>query len=217
MISYGRITRAIEFYAQKGYQYIDAPWLVGRHAYELTAPPGVGALSVQCKPPAKAWPSRYFGATFLPASGEQSFMQMMQEDTLKPGTYQCVTPCWRDEEHYDGLSQPYFLKLELIDYAHEERPYERLLLMRDFAAEFFRRELSYAHVHALQDNTPWRERWVEPRPLDGPGYIDLDLVSETERIELGSYGRRRHRYWMGDHFWVFGTGLAEPRFTEALR
>ena len=32
-------------------------------------------------------------------------------------------------------------------------------------------------------------------------------------IEVGSYGSRS----IHDHLWVYGTGLAEPRFSQALR
>lgn len=117
-IDYALIGAAVEFYRQKGYRYIEVPWLVAAPAFDITCPPGVKTFDT------------YAGR--LVASGEQSFLHMMVNKELPPGRYQCVTPCFRDEPLYDATHKMYFLKVELID--TESLDFE--VLLRD-AMEFF--------------------------------------------------------------------------------
>jgi hypothetical protein len=125
----------------------------------------------------------------LVGSGEQSFIQMMLEGTLMPGKYQTTTPCFRDETEYNDFTRSSFFKTELIWYKPEidlAQAYDQM--MSNAMSCMF--EISNAE--------------------------QLDLVQTSEGfdiqcngIEVGSYGVRQ----MGDHTWVFGTGVAEPRFT----
>jgi hypothetical protein len=127
----------------------------------------------------------------LVGSGEQGFIQMMLDGTLEPGRYQTTTPCFRDEAVIDEFTRPYFLKVELISYmpADPRADYEKLL--NDAMSCFF--QLSTAETFDAVHTTE-----------------GFDLFYRG--VELGSYGIRQ----LGDHIWVYGTGLAEPRFSLAL-
>lgn len=124
----------------------------------------------------------------LVGSGEQSFLEI--RETLAAGKYCTITPCFREEE-IDDWHQHYFMKLELIQVGDVTR--EAL------------REMIGAAKQVFESIAPGEEFEVVET---GEGY---DI--EYRGIELGSYGIRVH-----DGFtWVYGTGLAEPRFSKALR
>lgn len=122
------------------------------------------------------------------ASGEQSFIQMMMDGNLRPGRYLCVTPCFRDEKE-DETHFKYFMKLELIDTIDVSD--ESMWNMMREARFFF-------------------EKYVDTR-IDPVNEVQFDLVTKKHNIELGSYGIRE----FNDLKWVYGTGLALPRFTIA--
>jgi hypothetical protein len=178
MIDYGLVGQAQTFYKALGYINLDLPWLVSPQAIVATLPAG----------------KKIFQSNFgcLVGSGEQSFIQMMMDGTLKPGKYQTTTPCFRDEEPISEFSRLNFLKTELIWYMPDVElkvAYDKVL--NDALSCFF--EISHADT--------------------------LDAVQTSEGfdiccngIELGSYGVRK----MGEHTWVFGTGLAEPRFSMTV-
>lgn len=124
----------------------------------------------------------------LVGSAEQSFLQIY--DSLDNGLYYAITPCFRNEYVYDELHKMYFMKLELFT-----KDANRLLELLDSAKAFFERHL------------PWYSHYpVEKVTL---GVDDYDLMYRG--IELGSYNIKRH----GQMEWACGTGLAEPRFTQA--
>lgn len=61
---------------------------------------------------------------------------------------------------------------------------------------------------------------VGHRTQDGPlvgsaeqGFVQMYLDGELNGIEIGSYGYRSYR----ELHWIYGTGLAEPRFTLAQK
>ena len=129
----------------------------------------------------------------LVGSGEQGFIQLMLDKKLEPGRYQTTTPCFRDEKEQTELTRPYFVKTELIWYmpsVEVRLAYETVL--NNALNCFF--EISDAEAfNAVQTNE------------------GFDIVFNG--IELGSYGVRK----MEDHVWVFGTGLAEPRFSQVVQ
>lgn len=127
----------------------------------------------------------------LLASGEQAFYQMIQEGKLEPGCYQTVTPCFRDEPKLTTLTRQQFVKLELIDVAPERPDFSQLRMLFDA-----KMTLQGLGMHVTEIETP-----------EG-----MDLIHTASRIEVGSYGIRR----VGDLCWVYGTGLAEPRFSSLL-
>lgn len=97
-INYRAIADALDHYKNKGYQYIEVPWLVSPESIQPTRPPEARLYKTF--------------AGCLVASGEQSFIEVRKE--LCPGRkYMCATPCFRDER-YDDLHLPQFFKVELI-------------------------------------------------------------------------------------------------------
>ena len=131
----------------------------------------------------------------LVGSAEQSFIDLMIKGKMPTGKRMAITPCFRPEKKYDQFHYPYFMKLELIEFRGGEfcQPEEVLQAMIHDAVGFL--------GHHLQ---------VETRDM-GDG--SFDIVSRGEKLELGSYGIRQYK----DFKWVYGTGVAEPRFSQARR
>lgn len=173
MIDYDKIAAAVTYYQKAGYKLIDVPWVIAREPYQATAPEA-------------AWPFYTLGG-FLPASGEQSFLQLMLEGELEAGRYCCATPCYRDEK-YDRLHLPYFFKIELIDVGNPD----------------YRPVMQHAHV--------FFSRYCAVRE-EAITSTQTDLTEAETGIELGSYGWRGYRGLT----WSYGTGLAEPRLSQVLQ
>ncbi len=132
----------------------------------------------------------------LPASAEQSFYSMILDGQLPPGRYQAVTPCYRDEPLLNHWTQTHFLKLELI-YVLPETP----LRARPLIGLVLEDAYNFMTSQGVQISIK-----------DGLDDLSRDLVSCPRNIELGSYGLRQ----AGGHSWIYGTGLAEPRFSRVL-
>jgi hypothetical protein len=125
----------------------------------------------------------------LVASAEQSFLYQYLKGFLPPGRFQAITPCFRDER-FDVLHGRYFMKNELI--ITDSVAEEDLLGMIDVARRFFKKESGYAvDVSKISENT-----------------YDMSING----VEVGSYGIRRCEYLE----WIYGTGCAEPRFSQVL-
>lgn len=142
------------------------------------------AYIAETKPDGVAFYSTLGGV--LVASAEQSFIQMMDQGWDSPGSYQATTPCFRDEEH-DETHSPYFMKTELFD--NKTVTVHRLEEMIATALKFFNHYLP-ARVENMGDGT-------------------FDIVGVESGVELGSYGIRERKSFR----WVYGTGVALPRFT----
>jgi hypothetical protein len=118
---------------------------------------------------------------------------MMLDGKLAPGSYVTASPCFRDDE-VDELHFKDFFKVELSVVLNRMAPYEYVRSLAVEADVFFRRTGTLPAEHLRMVETP----------------IGLDI--ELGGIEIGSYGAR---YYEGHH-WVYGTGLAEPRFSQAM-
>lgn len=125
---------------------------------------------------------------FLVGSAEQSFIYLFDNGYLKRGSYVACTPCFRGDD-IDEYHQQYFLKVELFD--SNDTSERRLIHIIETAKEYFNQYLS---VNVIQTENLT---------------FDIETLSG---IELGSYGIREYR----DKRWIYGTGLAEPRFSKAL-
>lgn len=147
-----------------------------------------GSIDVTRPPGARPF---FTHSGYLVASGEQSFLEIRRE--LCPGRkYQCVTPCFRDEK-YDDLHFPYFLKNELI-----------IPLWKDDSADEFVQQI-------LKDAYSFFGGYCNyPSPDTVKTDIGFDIV--IAGMEVGSYGYREHEGFR----WVYGTGCAEPRFSQAM-
>ena len=137
------------------------------------------------------------GADLLVGSAEQAFVDRMLRGTLRPGKWQTITPCFRREPQFDALHLPYFVKLELIHYMPEK-------------VDFALRDMMAIVQSAMQQRLnyhPWAHDLQLQRVKTDIGW-DLMLRG----YEVGSYGIRTFE----NHQWVYGTGLAEPRFSTLV-
>jgi len=124
----------------------------------------------------------------LVASGEQSFLYLYTKGFLPKGYYQTITPCFRDD-YFTVIHTKYFIKNELI--ITSEVTAERLQFVIDTCKTFFENELK--------------------RPVD---IIETSIGYDIEYngVEIGSYGIRD----LGWIKYIYGTGLAEPRFSTLM-
>lgn len=135
------------------------------------------------------------GGDSVVASAEQSFLQLEKDGELEPGSWMALTPCFRDEEEVEEIRLPVFLKLELIRLSDEMNYYtatEALWLAKKLQ-KFF------------------KEFYGLPTEIQKTG-DGWDVMYQD--LELGSFGVR---HTLNDKSYIYGTGLAEPRASIALR
>lgn len=124
----------------------------------------------------------------LVGSAEQGFIYLLLNERLEKQKYFSITPCFRSEQ-FDTLHQPWFMKLELFNYSSDENDLESMI---QECMSFF----------ADQNIIP---------QLEQTSSKSYDIL--INNIEVGSYGFRK----IENHTFIYGTGLALPRFTIALR
>lgn len=127
--------------------------------------------------------------TFV-GSAEQSFLQLEKDKKLGKGCFIACSPCWRREKNIDELHQNYFMKIEIyknIDVT--EHGLDRLISDCYSVFQQFCSESDELEIVKTTEG------------------FDIELNG----IEIGSYGIRRYQ----DIEWIYGTGLAEPRFSVA--
>lgn len=126
----------------------------------------------------------------LVGSAEQSLLWLTKLGTLKSERFEpkyvAISPCFRDEER-TSLHQKTFMKVELF---YPTKNPETPLRLLGNARRFFQEEGLETEIRETE--------------------IGYDLYGNG--IEVGSYG---FRTWEGIS-WAYGTGLAEPRTTQAL-
>jgi hypothetical protein len=167
----------------------DAVAFYESHDYQYVEAPWFApdcALMTTCPSPELIIRSQTHGG--LVGSAEQSFVALDMEGKLGRGSFVAATPCFRNEPMIDGLHQSTFVKVEL--YRNDKVDMGALHDMVAAAQAFF---------YTLTDDVR-----VE---TSSEGY---DLV--LNGVEIGSYGIRQS----GKHKWLFGTGVAEPRFSIAF-
>lgn len=125
----------------------------------------------------------------LVASGEQGFLHLMNKSCLPQGKYSTVTPCFREDQNGIFYNKNFF-KVELIDTINYD-----LNCIIKHSIDFFK---SIATQPSL----------IDVREINKDGNKSFDI--EYNGVEIGSYGERTFEYLR----WVYGTGLAEPRFSK---
>lgn len=128
----------------------------------------------------------------LVGSAEQGFVERFWYLSGEE-KYVAATPCFRIENQFDKWHQLSFFKIELFS-------------KRDMWEEFLEdaRDLFYSFgVNTIETN--------ESRGKD------LSIQAKDLLLEVGSYGFRRNKISDVEMSWSFGTGLAEPRFSSALK
>lgn len=127
----------------------------------------------------------------LVGSAEQGFLQRVIDNALPGVNYVSCGPCFRNEPVFDEWHHPQFMKVELFsrvdDTVYGEDVARELL---DHAHRFMKQ---YTELELQETDVGW----------------DLTVAG----IEVGSYGFRTSKQ-TGP--WAYGTGLAEPRFTQAM-
>ena len=196
MINYANLLQAMEMYRQYGYRYIEVPWTVPNAIALRTAPDWVIDPLIKLE-----------NGKSLIASGEQGFLQLLSEGSLPIGDYQTITPCFRDDI-IDDMHCKQFMKLELISVVNleinDESVNAAILRIVNNAKQVFNK---IGIKHEMQ-TTSIISSDIEDYQID----IEAVLNNGKETIELGSYGVRETAYAK----WIYGTGLAEPRFTRVL-
>ena len=202
MIDYQKLAKAQEYYRIRGFKPIEVPWIVGFQAIRLTCPKDGKFYSL--REDTLEVPSNT-NIGYQVASAEQSFIQLMLDGSLKPGRYQAITPCYRGDV-LDTWHQRYFMKVELIVYLGKDHlavktAWDSLDRMVNDCWAFFEDSLP---ISMLKTDTviPWDQQGST-----------RDLVTVSGGIELGSYGIREHSA-VGT--WIYGTGCAEPRLSQAI-
>lgn len=129
----------------------------------------------------------------LVGSAEQGFLEAQRQ--RRRGSYVAITPCFRDEGIQDQLHGFNFMKVEL--YRDDDVDSETLLDMITSAQQCMQL--------LLEPELESKLKMVQTE-------IGFDL--ELNGIEVGSYGIRTLPW--GDTY-LYGTGLAEPRFETAMK
>jgi hypothetical protein len=180
MINYKNIVAATDYYEQLGYKYVDVPWFVSTKAISATLPSG------------RRLCQSHIGN--LVGSGEQSFIEMWLNGDLKLGTFQCATPCFRDEILTE-TNHNYFFKVELINVLGLDATQSDITIglnkVINDSCQFFMKMLDN-QIEVVETDIGW------------------DIYSKG--VELGSYGYRMFQ----DMRWIYGTGCAEPRLSYVL-
>jgi len=130
----------------------------------------------------------------LVASAEQGFLQLDSEGKLDGVNYVSAGPCFRITDgmnNYDGRHHATFMKVELYVRCNG-------LLQASHAAK------TMAHSASR-----FMGNGAEVVRLDQKHSWDVEING----IEVGSYGARKHE----NLCWAYGTGLALPRYHEALQ
>ena len=125
----------------------------------------------------------------LVASGEQSFLYLYNKGFLPKGKFQTITPCFRSDA-FDETHTKYFMKNELIDTKNVDE--DHLHLMINDVLSFYNNYVESDMLSVVKTE------------------IGFDI--EYKGIELGSYGIRECSFLK----WIYGTGLAEPRFSRVI-
>lgn len=184
MINYTRLADAFEFYHMAGYNKVEAPWQITKDVDNYTKPDDSEHLELSVN-----------NGLVMVASAEQSFLQLRVDGKLPNGTYQAITPCFRDEP-YDEWHQMMFMKLELINIGDTPFIEEDVLEIVNDAQTYF--EYAGAKCSVIKTDE---------------SQFSYDIIHTPTGVELGSYGMRYHP---DVGYWIYGTGIAEPRFSKAL-
>lgn len=132
-------------------------------------------------------------------SAEQGFIYLDHLGKLGKGFFQATTPCFRNEPELDKFHLPYFMKLEL--YINDP-----IYWNADYVSSLTDYVISrYKH---------WILTYFECDPTIEKVQTKDGFDIEINGIEVGSYGLRHSKKL--DISWVYGTGIALPRFTIGL-
>lgn len=176
MIDYKLLEYSIKHYENKGFKRIEVPWLVTEAVDSITRPKDVAPYVVESK------------KKNLIASGEQGFLYLYLKEYLPKGSFQTITPCFRNDS-FDFTHTKYFMKNELIqtDVVTKDRLEEVVNIAVELFQPYFLEDLDI---------------------IETPDGFDINHGN----FELGSYGIRECEFLK----WIYGTGWAEPRMSKLI-
>lgn len=197
------IADAVAHYQKLGYLYTEVPWIVDELFSCFT-----------CSEPEKIVYTQ--DETTLIGSAEQSFFMEVFKGTLKVNQlYTTVSPCFRPRDNDSSTYHyPQFHKVELGAYAQCPPAANSLLeSIKEDALAFFASFIDKNEIFFKKEDI----KLVSISSYEIETLNNLDFYYKD--IEIGSYGIRKitSKRTESTYFWVFGTGLAEPRFSELLK
>ncbi len=195
LIDYSLLGRVSESYRRLGFVRVESPWWVTKEILDITKPPFVETEDYMIGANKKC----------LVASGEQSLLYLINKGQLPPGKYQTITPCFRNEP-FDPYHSKYFMKLELMNLLGPEDKYN--ICLEDMLDTIRDTLFFLIRGHASLDETDQYK--YDPTIVPGTKTYDLNVRVGDSIVELGSYGVRHCDFAT----WVYGTGIAEPRFSK---
>ena len=182
---YQLAVRAVQHYQSLGYNYVEVPWIVSEYANRATLPDD-GNIG------------RFVGTDkcFI-GSAEQGIIELFTDYTYDKDSVSkfmnrllvSMSPCVRLNDTNTVYNKETFLKVELSYITDDDKSAKEVLgIIKKDAINFFK---------MISGNRVYYE--------DG----DINIVSNENSVELGSYGTRSIR----GLYYVYGTGLALPRAT----
>lgn len=191
---------AVEFFKGHGFEYVETPWIVSQLAANATKPAAARPFYVEPVGSVKIDQEKTPAGPCLVGSAEQGFLELMLHGHLPVGKYVSVSPCFRDEIETGPLHFRDFAKVELLWRGPSDPSAKNAA--RAAQAEIMALARSFFAIQHLDTEVQDTE-------------IGQDLVT-PQKIEVGSYGHRLVEVDENFYLWAYGTGLALPRFSQAL-
>lgn len=189
-IEWRLLSQALEQYRRIGYVQVETPWVIPTPYMDSTKPHYHNTFEMT-QGHFKDQPNELVG------SAEQGFVYLKARGLLPYGNqFMSVSPCFRVED-FDETHLPWFMKLEL--FIDDTNPVKLEMMIED-CVEMFK-------MLNERDCCPFEK--IEVVKIGDTYDIEMNGV------EIGSYGIRRHFDRAEDY--IYGTGIALPRFTQARR
>ena len=194
MIDYGLLAGAQEYYQAHGYKYIEVPWMVSPNCDDITRPEDIEPMKIG------------YNGKHLIASGEQGFLYLRMKGYIPADAKLCtITPCFRNESQ-DNTHQKMFMKCELIQFVENNnmKIEEYCKIMEDVRTDAF----EFFKLYVNEPKELYYVNTTGPQIHSCRTLCSYDIMYNG--FELGSYGVRQYH----DITWIYGTGIAEPRFSK---
>lgn len=193
VINYSLLGRAVELYAELGYEQIEVDWMVP-YAVSMSTHNSTDGIFPTV--------DRHGNDLALVGSAEQGFLKAVVDGRIVPDRkYMSVSPCFRRGD-IGPINQECFIKLELSAMSLQDESI-RYVMMNDAHVVFQQLGLEASRIKVFYEHDIDTDR-------------NLDFVfwqDVTTPVELGSYGFREIKGLTDYNFLLhYGTGLALPRF-----
>lgn len=208
-INYSLLAKAQEFYASKGYEYIETPWIVDTESSNFTYSGEDGKFILNDINKRGIWSKHLVG------SAEQGFIDIVFNSSRKllhEKKYMSISPCFRKGED-DETHCEQFMKLELFQFSD-------ILHIPSWDLEDHILRNSLPSIEFLIDALEcFQTLGISSEDLQEKKTSDTNtdiMFTKNMNLELGSYGYRvEHKKKMSVNLYRimnYGTGLALPRF-----